>query len=57
MLHERLKQRLQGYDSPEDVRDLIAVADGAVAPAGGLKALQYEVLELAPLSASHRSSA
>lgn len=47
LLDERLGQRLQGYVSPADVRDLIAVADAAVALAGGLEALQYEVLELA----------
>lgn len=48
MLHERLRQRLAGYQAPENVRDLIAVADAAVlAAGGGLEALQYEVLELA----------
>jgi len=50
LLHERLDGRLDGYVRPEDVQDLIAVADAAVAPAGGLEALQVEVLELAPFN-------
>lgn len=45
-LHERLG-RLAGYVAPENIRDLIAVADAAVAPAGGEEALRLEVLELA----------
>ncbi len=48
MLHDRLESRLQGYQAPENVRNLIAVADAAGVPAEGLEALQYEVLELAP---------
>ena len=47
LLHERLKDRLTGYVPPDDVTDLIAVADAAGVPDGGLEALQGEVLELA----------
>jgi SIR2-like domain len=46
-LDARLLGRLEGYVSPDDARDLIAVADNAVQPAGGLEALQTEILELA----------
>src|SRR4051794_10105700 len=47
MLDERLDGRLDGYVRPDDVRNLIAVADAAVVPASGLEALQVEVLQLA----------
>lgn len=47
MLDERLHGRLDGYVRPDDVQNLIAVADAAVVPAGGLEALQVEVLQLA----------
>jgi hypothetical protein len=47
LLNERLDGRLDGYVAPDNVQDLIAVADAAVVPMGGLEALQGEVLELA----------
>jgi len=47
LLDQRLRERLHGYTSPADTSDLLAVADAAVAAAGGLEALQYEVIELA----------
>ena len=47
LLDERLHGRLDGYESPEDPRNLIAVADAAAQLVDGLEALQAEVLELA----------
>jgi hypothetical protein len=47
LLDARLQGRLEGYVSPDDVCDLIAVADNAVQLAGGLESLQPEILELA----------
>jgi hypothetical protein len=46
-LSERLDGRLSGYEVPENPKDLIAVADKAVAASEGLSVLQNEVLELA----------
>lgn len=46
-LDQRLASRLQGYISPANPENLIAVADAAFDAAGGLEALQAEVLQLA----------
>jgi hypothetical protein len=47
LLDQRLDARLAGYVSPPDVTDLLAVADAAVAAAGGVPPLQQEVVQLA----------
>lgn len=47
LLDERLNGRLAGYESPQDPKNLIAVADAAADLVDGLAALQAEVLELA----------
>jgi SIR2-like domain len=47
LLDARLCARLEGYVSPENTANLLAVADAAAGAAGGLLPLQIEVLELA----------
>lgn len=47
LLDARLTDRLAGYASPADTTNLLDVADAALAAAGGLLPVQYEVLELA----------
>lgn len=47
LLDDRLRARLGGYASPPDTTDLLAVADAAVAAAGGVRPVQQEVVQLA----------
>jgi hypothetical protein len=62
LLDERLTERLDGYVSPADTSNLLAVSDAAVAAAGGLLPLQLEVRRLAdfdqaPPNYGHRALA